>query len=275
MPSTPESRPARTWVLVSAAAAAGAILVAALFIAYADRLNFISGPVYYVLLIPIALGAAAVLFEAMRSRARYRGSVARGNLEMSGPVVVFAGIIIGGIWVAKPETANLTIRVHGSEGRADLITHGEIVLDLADDRRTASIGPDGQVTFAQVPVRLLSGEVHVIPRVPRYRPSRTGPYRVPPARVIDVELERVPDSTTVAGTVLDADGPVAGARVDFGNGLVAGRTDENGNFRVVLPMEPGRTVPLVVTLDGRMVYDDNYVVSDQVGVRIAVGRAQR
>jgi hypothetical protein len=272
MPDAPAPRPDRTWMLVSAAAALGAMLVAVFFILFADRLNFISGPIYYVLLIPIALGAAAVLFQAMRSRARYRGNVAHGSLEMSGPIVVFAGIVLGGVWVAKPETANLTVRVHGADDPAALITQGEIVLDLADDRRTASIGPDGQVTFAQVPMRLLSGEVRVIPRVPRYRPAGNGTHRVPPNRVIDLALERIPDSTSVAGTVLDEDGPVAGARVDFANGLAAGVTDEHGNFRITLPMEEGRTVPLVVTLDGRTVHDDNFVVSGEVGARIVIRR---
>jgi hypothetical protein len=275
MSGSPAPPPNRTWVYISAAGAVFTIIFAALFIAFADRFAFVSNAVYYVILIPLALASAAILFEAMRSRARYRGQTGPGSLEMSGPVVVFAGILAGGLLFANPDsTSSVTIRVYGPEGGERLITHGEIILDLGDDRRTRGIGPDGQVTFTQVPKKFLSGEVNVIPRVARHHPKHPGPYRVSPSGVIELEMERSPDSTRVAGSVVDARGPVVGARINFSNGLVTGYSDENGNFRVVLPIEEGTVVPVMVTLNGRTVYDDDYVVSEATGLRILVNREQ-
>jgi hypothetical protein len=274
MSNTPEPVPTRTWLAVSAAAAVGTLLFAAFFVAYADRLALLTGPVYYVLLVLVALGAAAVLFGALRSRARYQGQVHAGKLQMSGAVVVFAGIVAGGVAYTSPEdTSSITVRVYDAEHRDRMITGGEIVLDLGDDRRTRSIGPDGQATFAQVPLKFLSGEVNVIPRVERYRATAAGPYRVSAARVIEVGMTRVPDSTEVAGAVVDGLGPVSGALVNFANGRVTTRTDENGNFRVVLPYGSGTVVPVTVVLAGRTAYDEDYVVSDGVGLRIRVAPA--
>jgi hypothetical protein len=56
---------------------------------------------------------------------------------------------------------------------------------------------------------------------------------------------------------------------------VTSQTDANGNFAVVLPYEEGAVVPVTVTLQGRTVYDDNYVVSAGVGLRIAIPDVNR
>lgn len=265
-----------TWVYISAAAFVLALAAAGLFIAFADRLAIISNAVYYILLMPIALAAAAFLFGAMRSHARYRGIAPKGTLQLGGPIVVFCMVLLGGLLLANPvSTSSITIRLHGPEGRGQLITHGEVMLDLGDDRRTRSVGPDGQVTFAQVPVQFLSGEVTVIPRVDGYRSREPGPYRISATRVIELAMEPLPDSTTVTGAVFDGHGPVADALVNFNHGQAVGRTDDNGNFRVVIPLAAGRVVPVTVTLDGQTVYDDNYVISDAMGLRIAIASGRR
>jgi hypothetical protein len=157
MSPSPKSAPDLVWVYITGAAFVLAIVLAGLFIAFADRLTFVSNAVYYILLMPIALAAAAFLFGAMRSHARYKGQASLGTLQLSGPVVVFALVLLGGLLLANPAaTSSLTVRLYGSADRADLVTDGEVVLDLGDDRRTRAVGPDGQVTFAQVPVQFLS-----------------------------------------------------------------------------------------------------------------------
>jgi hypothetical protein len=260
-----------TYVYISAAAFACALAAAGLLIAFSDRLVFISNAVYYVVLLPLALAAAAFLFGAMRSHARYRGTVANGTLELGGPVVVFALVMLGGLLLANPDsTGSVTVRLTSTAGPEEPISHGEVVLDLGDDRRTRSVGPDGQATFAQVPASFLSGEVGVIARVDRYRMARPGPFRVSPAGVIEVPMEPVAAETVVAGFVFDANGPLRDALVNFANGLVTARTDANGNFRVTLPLEDGASVPVTVTVEGRTVYDDSYVVSPATSLRVRV-----
>lgn len=269
MPDAPDPLPTRNWLIASAAAAAGALLLATFFVVYAERLALLTGSVFYVLLVLVALGAAAVLAGALRSRARYAGQAGGGKLEMSGAAVVFAGVVAGGVLYAAPEdTASITVRLYDVEQRERLITSGQVVLDLGDDRRTRAVGPDGQATFAQVPMKFLAGEVQVVPVVERYRTTQPGPYRVSGTRVVEIAMARVPDSTRVAGTVVDGRGPVPGVLVNFADGLVTARTDENGNFRTVLPLESGRVVPVSVVLDGRTAYDEDFVVSDAAGLRI-------
>jgi hypothetical protein len=263
--------PNLNFAYLSGAAFVAALIVAGVFVAFADRLAFLTSALYYILLMPIALAAAAFLFGAMKSHAKYRGEVAKGSLQLGGPVVVFAMVLLGGIVLANPvSTSTLTVRLSGPPGSGEIISAGEVILDLGDDRRTADLGSNGQVTFAQVPIQFLSGEVSVIARVDRYRMKDPGPFEVPPARVIAIAMERIPDVTTVTGTLLRGDRPLAGGLVSFRDGLVTARTDENGNFRVDLPLPEGEVVPVTVTANGRTIYDDNYVVSAAVGLRVAV-----
>lgn len=264
-----ESR-ARFWIIVSGASFLVTLGAAALFVAFADRLTFIPNFVYYLLLVPLGAAAAAFLFGAMRSYARYSGKTGYGTLELGGPVVAFALIVLGGLFLANPEnTFSLAVRVYGPEGRANVITHGNIMVDLGDDRRVQSIGENGQANFFQIPARFLAEPIHVIPLVERYAAQESGPFQVPANRVIEMRLERVPDSTVVRGTVFDASGrTIGGARLSFGHGLAETQSDNNGQFSTTLPAGEGQTLPLLVTLDGRLVYDNFIVVSESEGLRI-------
>lgn len=264
-----ESR-ARFWIFVSGASFLVTLGAAALFVAFADRLTFIPNFVYYLLLVPLGAAAAAFLFGAMRSYARYSGKTGYGTLELGGPVVAFALIVLGGLFLANPEsTFSLAVRVYGPEGRASVITHGDIMVDLGDDRRVQAIGENGQANFFQIPSRYLAEPIQVIPLVERYAADESGPYQVPPNRVIELQLERVPDSTRIRGTVFDANGrTVSAARLSFGHGLAEAQSDDNGQFAATLPAREGQTLPLLVTLNGRLVYDNYMVVSESEGLRI-------
>jgi len=46
-----------------------------------------------------------------------------------------------------PATFDLTVRPYGEDGAAPIIRSGEIVIDLGNDRREASIGPNGELTL--------------------------------------------------------------------------------------------------------------------------------
>lgn len=268
--ATPRRAPSHlTYAYISAAAFVLALVAAAVLVLLADRFSRLSTAAYYLLLLPIALAAAAFLFGAMRSHARYRGEVARGSLELGGPVVVFAMVMLGGVFLASPDTtANVTVRLSSTVGPEDRISAGEVVLDLGDDRRTRAVGPDGQATFTQVPVQFLNAELGVIARVDRYRMASAGPFHVSPLGIIEVPLEPVRAETVVSGTILDATGPVEGATVNFAHGAATALTDANGNFRLTVPFERTAQVPVLVTIGGRVVYSDNYVVSPEQGLRV-------
>ena len=258
-----------TYAYISAAAFVLALVAAAVLVLLSDRFSRLSTAAYYLLLLPIALAAAAFLFGAMRSHARYKGDVAQGSLELGGPVVVFVMVMLGGVFLAGPDTtANVTVRLSSTAGPEDRIAGGEVVLDLGDDRRTRAVGPDGQATFTQVPVQFLNGELGVVARVERYRMASAGPFQVSPLGIIEVPLEPVRAETVVAGTIFDPTGPVEGATVNFAHGTATAVTDVNGNFRLALPFERTAQVPVMVTVEGRVVYNDSYVVSPEHGLRV-------
>lgn len=263
---------ARFWIFVSGASFLVTLAAAALFVLFADRLTFIPNFVYYLLLVPLGAAAAAFLFGAMRSYARYSGKTGYGTLELGGPVVAFALVVLGGIFLANPEnTFSLAVRVYGPGGRGSVITHGDVMVDLGDDRRVQAIGSNGQANFFQIPARFLAESIQVIPLVEGYAASDGGPYQVPTNRVIELHLERVPDSTVIRGTVFDGSGQtVSGARLSFGHGLAETLSDEDGQFSAALPAKEGQRLPLLVTLNGRLVYDNFMVVSESEGLRIRI-----
>ena len=93
----------------------------------------LTGNFYYLILLLLGLTAAAFLFGAMRSYARYRGRQLGGALELGGPVVGCAFVVIGGLALVKnPTTFPLTVYVHGEGGAAQLVLRksGHILVDL-------------------------------------------------------------------------------------------------------------------------------------------------
>lgn len=260
------------WLIASGAAFLVTLVAAALFIAFADRISFIPPVAYYILLIPLGAAAAAFLFGAMRSYAKYSGKVVYGTLELGGPVVIFALVVLGGYYISSAEnTFDLTVRVHGPTGPAEVIRQGSVTADFDGNRLTEDIGSDGQARFLQIQSRYRSEPITILPDVSGFRAADPGPFRIPPNGVVTLALERVPDSTFVRGTVLDPQGrTVAGARLSFRHGLATDTTNEVGEFSVMLPAAAGERLPLLITLDNRVVYDNMIVVEDESGYRLQI-----
>src|ERR1019366_7332198 len=82
----------------------------------------LTGNLFYVVLVPLGLSAAAFLFGVLRSYARYKGQHFGGVLVLGGPVVVFVLVVLGGFkLVPNPTQLRLTAYVHGPAGRQDLV----------------------------------------------------------------------------------------------------------------------------------------------------------
>src|SRR5258706_11914606 len=101
MPQNNKPVSSLTWVLISASGFIVFIGAALFFIFFNDRLSNIKLPIYFFLLVITGFIAAAFLSGAMRSHAKYSGKVYGGNLELGGPVVVFALIIYMG-YIFRP-----------------------------------------------------------------------------------------------------------------------------------------------------------------------------
>lgn len=271
MPPAAPNASRQKWVYISGVAFAIAIVAVVVFITVAQRTRLPNG-LYFIILIPLGLTAAAFLFGAMRSHATYKGTSTFGTLELGGPVVVLGLVVVGGMMANRAESFSLTVRVHGPGGTGEVIRGGRVIADLAGVRRTAAIGSDGEVVFADVPADLEGERVRLIADVPLYV-ADSGSERVliPASHIIDLGLTRRRFVTVMRGSVRDRAGrAVRNAVLNFGAGTATSKTDADGNFVASIDVAPGTVLPLTVSLDGTVVYDNDVTVAEQPVLRIVV-----
>lgn len=202
-------------------------------------------------LYPAGLGlasaaVAATLLLAAKDRLARSGSAARllatGLVVGAGALVFLAGGQARELRLAEPFTLN----VHVRDRRGGLVPRGTVRLAALD--RTADVA-DGEASFAGVAERLVGRALEIGAVADGYEPL-TEPVVIPEGHAITLTLEARRWSTRVRGTVVGPGGhTLAGARLDFGNGLAAATSGRDGNFVVTLPLAPGTTLPLRVTLD--------------------------
>ena len=80
---------------------------------------------------------------------------------------------------------------------------------------------------------------------------------------VNIYLQKIPDSVTVAGLVKDKRGtPVKNAEITFADGKIKTTSDEYGNFRIGLPYKDGEEVTLRVYTSGKLRYDNLVTLSN-------------
>jgi hypothetical protein len=245
------------WVYISGFVFVISLAVSVLLIVYAEQLSQfgITKSFYYILLIPAGLCAAAFLFGAMHSHAKYVGKNSYGQLELTGPVVVFALVVIGGFYFAEPEsTFLLTVRLSAENNQ--IIEKGSVILDLGSQRMKRNIGENGEVIFAELPSKFIGNKVKIIPQVEGYS-VKNSVMKIPPDKVLNLEL--VPESynTEVRGTVIDRNGnPLKGVSINFESGLALGESNEAGNFFITVPYKAGTSLLVTASYNGKVGYRD-------------------
>jgi hypothetical protein len=251
-----------TWIYISGAAFFVFFLLAIFMIFSASTISSfgITKSFYYILLIPVGLCSAAFLFGALHSYARYTGDTSIGKLELSGPVVIFCLVVAGGFYFAEPESSFLlTIRLQNPDRPNELINKGSILIDLDNQRIKREIGENGESLFAGISSRFTGKEIRIYPEIPGYKAIDNNPVKIPSDHVIYFSINEQVDTTLVRGTLVDPDGnPVENVLLDFESGLAAGKTDENGKFKIYVPSAPGASLLLMATLNGKTLYR-NYV----------------
>jgi hypothetical protein len=111
--------------------------------------------VWFLCLIPISLGAAAFLFGAMRSYAIWNGNQLGGRLEIGGPVVVAAGVLLLGM-NAAPVPASLSLNIRFENQRSEPVGEGtgKVSLIFQDVSYTEDIGSNGRAYFSRLPANV-------------------------------------------------------------------------------------------------------------------------
>src|SRR5437763_1981980 len=120
--------------LLSLAAFAGGLVLVVILLRNADlvRRLKLEGQFFYLILLPLGMSVAAFLFGALRSVALYKGSQFGGALELGGPIVGFALVVLLGKGISEPGNPHLTVFVHGPGGKNEMVlrNRGVVLLDL-------------------------------------------------------------------------------------------------------------------------------------------------
>lgn len=264
-----------TWVYISGAASFFFLILAILMIIFAPNIAGIgiTKSIYYIVLIPVGLTSAAFLFGALRSSAKYSGKTSYGSIELTGPVVIFCLVVIGGFYFASPESEFLlTIRTNVVGEPEKILNNGSIILDIGDQRLKKKLNEIGEVSFPGVPSRYMGMSINIIPQIKGYKIQGSGLIPIPDNRIIYLELEERKDSTLLRGRVLNENGnPVDSVFIDIESGLAKTVTDENGLFTVVVPASKGETLLLTALKNGITGYREYITIPDKGSIEIRFG----
>jgi len=261
-----------TWVYISGAASLFFLLLAFVMIFFTSTLSSmgITKSMYYLVLIPVGLTSAAFLFGALRSRAKYSGKTSYGSLELTGPVVIFCLVIIGGFYFASPESEFLlTIRTIDISDPEKILNNGSLIIDLGDQRLTKTLNDNGEVMFSGLSNRFIGKPVKIIPQIKSYKIKGDNFITVPENKVIYLELEKRIDSTLVRGMVInDGGNPVDSVFIDIESGIASAVSDDKGRFSVIVPASEGEILLLSAVKNGMTGYRDYITVSDKGSILI-------
>jgi hypothetical protein len=251
-----------TWVYISGAAFLLFFIFSIFMIFSSSTISSlgVTKSFYYILLIPVGLCSAAFLFGALHSHAKYVGKSSYGQLELTGPIVVFCLVIIGGFYFAEPETTFLlTVRLSNSSGTDEIINEGYLVADLGNQRVKRDVGENGEVLFSGISSQYNGKEIYLFPEIPGYKALDKNPIKIPADHVIYFRIAEKKDTSLVRGIIIDTNGnSLPNILVDFENGIATGKTDMNGKFQINVPADIGQSLLLIASLDGKILYR-NYV----------------
>jgi hypothetical protein len=195
----------------------------------------LTGNLYYLVLLPMGLGAAGFLFGVVRSYARYRGKHLRGMWELGGPIVAFLLVVILGFVLVIPVTTfPLTVYVHGEGGPQDLVLRnsGDVLLDLGGDRRRQPIGAEGQAYFPAIPPTFRGQEVPLGVESAAFELSDPKQKRRLDGSSIYLSVQR--KAGHLSGRVQDDKGnPIPSATIKVAG--LSTTTDSAGHFEFVIP----------------------------------------
>ncbi len=258
----PQPLPARTYLIVSAV---GLVLAIALllFLVFGSGRILAAGldhRVFYVLLVPLGLSAAAFAFGAMNSSGTFTGEGTK-KVSLAGPAMFAALVVVGGFFlVPDGGTYTLAVRVDDSSaGRA--VPGARVTLDWGAQRLTQTTDESGQASFLGLPRG--GTDIRVSVEAAGYLPARQSLDEVPTNPVLRLTLEPAAIATALRGTVLDSSGtPLPGVLLNFDSGLASDTTDGSGNFAVTLPHAAGSLVSVIGVRDGIVGLNTEFVLAE-------------
>jgi hypothetical protein len=209
-----------------------------LFITVAGDPNT-GGPVFYIVLIAMGAAASSFLFGSMQSYAAYSGKVLGGLMELGGPVVLFALVVIGGFWlVPRAGSFDVTVYVHGPGGKTDrvLTNRGKVMMELGQFPRTALIRENGDAHFDGIPSEFFDREVLVMIEADGFESAKPDTKLLLKGESVYLEVKRDDSLSLVFGYVQTGDGTPLN-EVDVSMRDEQTKTKKNGYFEMRIPEE--------------------------------------
>jgi len=230
----PINQSTRFYALISAAAFFAALLILSLLLWQAETLVRLglAGKLYYLVLVPLGLCAAAFLFGALKSYAAYKGKQFGGILELGGPVVAFVLVLIlGFVLVPDPSGFAVTVFVHRDGQPSQPFQGGKLALKLGGDPRTAAISDKGAAYFIGIPANFRGQRVDVLLlEAPGYETTQES-IRLDGE---GVNLAVRAKLAVFRGYVRSTDGrPLGDARVSLAGHIA--KSDATGHFKLIVP----------------------------------------
>lgn len=257
------------WVVISAGGFVVFLITAFLFGIYSDKLNFVNTSAYFFLLIPLALVCAAFLFGALRSHAKYAGKAYGGTVELGGPIVVLALIILLG-FKFRPQEKEFayTINFFESNDTTEVIKDGSVELFFGTARIAKNIS-EGQAVFNALPATYKGKNATIISKAKGYLTKRQNVAMPYGSIAQNIFIEKIKDSVSIHGFVRDTNKrPVKNAALVFADGLLKTTSDDYGNFKMMMPFKDGDEVPLRIYINHELQYDNLVVLSNKVSLNI-------
>jgi hypothetical protein len=216
------------------------------------------GQVFYLLLIPWGISSATFLFGAMRSYAHLTHKHLGSFLELSGPVVLFCLVLVGGFRLVPPapETFDVAVRAHSAD--TPLITSGQITLDLPGLPH-ANIGQDGEANFKGVSAKLRGKAIKILPKVDGYEEKWITP--TVDRNILTVELERVHPLFLQKATLIPHPPKSASVQIRVDGQRVDAAIDELGGFTFTFSGKVGDRVLLEVFVNQELASSEYYVLT--------------
>jgi hypothetical protein len=128
--------------------------------------------------------------------------------------IIFLILILGQIsgvmnlFSVSPDTATLTVYVHGPQGQQDYVleNEGELLIDFDGDRRYAKIGEKGRTVFNEIPIKYKNTELPITIKSESYKGVNTnGKYKWNESAIY-IELDFSNEMKQIQGIVKNEDG---------------------------------------------------------------------
>lgn len=260
---------------------AGFILFAVFFyflVSSGKQINM-SMPVYFFLVVLIALISTAFLSGAMKSVARYNATSQNRTLYLSGPAVIFFIIIYLG-YRYKPETIrekvplSLSVLLTGPNGTEELIRNGQVQIRIAQYSSLKKIDNEGTAVFTGINPEYRGFKIDLSAEVPGYSLINNGTYLLSDSTNftnLTIDLKKRLDSITVTGNVIRLPGRtgIAQAKIRFEGVSKTFKTDDSGDFEAVLPYKSGDEKRIIVSKGNKELYNSLRTLSSNDFISIS------